>query len=439
MTTTQIGGDISPKLLKVMEIAKRDLEVQFLSLAHLLDEEMLTRAYHRLRKKAAAGVDGITKDAYGEHLASNISDLHCRLRGKRWRHQQILRVQIPKEKGKMRSIGLSSIEDKIVQGALAEVLGVVYEPLFKDFSYGFRPGRGAHDALRALDQAIYAGEANWILEADIEAFFDSIDRKLLMEMLRERIADSSFLRLIGKCLHVGVLDGTQVIEAGRGTIQGSALSPLLGNVYLHHVLDLWFERDVVPRLRGKAQLVRYADDFAITFEREDDAKRVRQVLGKRFARFGLSLHPGKTRLLPYRRPRTPSGKGPATFDFLGFTHYWGRSKAGHWKPAVKTRTARLSRSISSITDWCRRHRHLPVREQHAALLRRTTGHLNYFAVNGNSRSLQQFLHGVRRAWYKWLNRRSQRSRLNWKRFNDLLRDYPLPRPTIRVQLWRLPP
>ena len=383
-------------------------------------------------------MDGITKDAYGEHLASNIGDLHSRLRGKRWRHQQILRVQIPKEKGKMRSIGLSSIEDKIVQGALAEVLGVVYEPLFKDFSYGFRPGRSAHDALRTLNQAIYAGEANWILEADIEAFFDSIDRKLLMEMLRERIGDSSILRLIGKCLHVGVLDGTRVIEPDRGTIQGSALSPLLGNVYLHHVLDLWFERDVVPRLRGRAQLIRYADDFAITFEYEEDAKRVRQVLGKRFARFGLSLHPDKTRLLPYRRPRTPSGKGPATFDFLGFTHYWGRSRAGHWVPRVKTRTARLSRSISSIGDWCRRHRHWPVREQHAALMRRTTGHLNYFAVNGNSRSLQKFLHGVGRVWYKWLNRRSQRSRLNWKRFNDLLRDYPLPRSTIRVQLWRLP-
>lgn len=182
-----------------------------------------------------------------------------------------------------------------------------------------------------------------------------------------------------------------------------------------------------------------ATHLAITFEYEDDAKRVRQVLGKRFARFGLSLHPDKTRLLPYRRPRTPSGKGPATFDFLGFTHYWGRSRKGHWVPRVKTRTARLTRSISSITDWCRRHRHWPVREQHAALMRRTTGHLNYFAVNGNSGSLQPFLHGVRRAWHKWLNRRSQRSRLNWTRFNDLSRDYPLPRPTIRVQLWRLPP
>jgi len=234
MTVTQMIGDISPKLLKVMERAKRDPEVRFLSLAHLLDEELLTRAYHRLRKKAAAGVDGITKDEYGVDLASHISDLYSRLRGKRWRHQQILRVHIPKEKGKTRAIGLSCIEDKIVQGALAEVLGAVYEPVFKDISYGFRPGRSAHDALRPLNQAIYAGEVNWILEADIEAFFDNIDRKLLMKILRERIADSAILRLIGKCLHVGILDGTQVIESDRGTIQGSALSPLLGNVYLHH-------------------------------------------------------------------------------------------------------------------------------------------------------------------------------------------------------------
>lgn len=439
MTVTQITDGISPKLLKVMERAKRDPEVQFLSLAHLLDEEMLTRAHRRLRKRSAAGVDGITKDEYGANLALNIRDLHSRLRGKRWRHQRVLRVQIPKEKGKMRTIGLSCVEDKIVQGALAEVLGAVYEPLFKDHSYGFRPGRSAHDALRTLNQAIYAGEANWILEADIEAFFDNIDRTMLMEMLRDRIADSSILRLIGKCLHVGILEGTRVIESERGTIQGSALSPLLGNVYLHHVLDSWFERDVVPRLRGKAQLVRFADDFAITFEREDDAGRVRQVLGQRFARFGLSLHPDKTRLLPHQRPRTSSGKGPATFDFLGFTHYWARSRSGQWVPRVKTRTARLSRSITSIADWCRRHRHWPVREQHAALMKRTTGHLNYFAVNGNSRSLRQYLHGVCRAWHKWLNRRSQRSRLTWKRFNDLLQDYPLPRTTIRIQIWRLPP
>jgi group II intron reverse transcriptase/maturase len=435
MAATPIAEDISTKLLQVIERAKRDPEVQFLSLAHLLDEEQLTRSYQRLRKGASAGVDGITKDEYGVDLAMKIADLHKRLRSKRWRHQQILRVHIPKEKGTKRAISLSTVEDKIVQGALAEVLGAVYEPIFRDVSYGFRPGRSAHDALRALNQTIYKGEANWILEADIETFFDSIDRKMLMEILRERVADSSILRLIGKCLHGGSLAGTHTCEPPGGVTQGSALSPLLGNVYLHYVLDVWFERDVLPRLRGKAQLVRFADDFVISFEFEGDAKRVRQVLGQRLERFGLTLHPDKTRLIPFNRPRTPKGKGPATFDFLGFTHYWGRAREGYWLPRVKTRTARLRRSISSIADWCRRHRHLPVKEQHAALVKRTTGHLNYFAVNGNMRSLQQFLHGVRRVWHKWLNRRSQRSRLIWERYCDLLRDFPLPRASIQIQIW----
>lgn len=233
------------------------------------------------------GVDGITKEQYGQDLEAKLRDLHQRLRSKTWRHQPIRRVHIPKEQGKTRPIGISSIEDKVVQQAVREVLEAVYEPVFLDVSYGFRPGRGAHDALRSLNHALYRGEVNWILEADIVSFFDSIDRRMLMEMLRERVADGSLLRLVGKCLHVGVLDGAEYSEPDEGTVQGSSLSPLLGNVYLHHVLDLWFERDVLPRMRGKAHLVRYADDLVIGFEREDDAKRVMAVVGHRFERFGL--------------------------------------------------------------------------------------------------------------------------------------------------------
>jgi RNA-directed DNA polymerase len=256
-----------------------------------------------------------------------------------------------------------------------------------------------------------------------------------LEMLRERVVDGSLLRLIGKCLHVGILDGYEYSEPDEGTVQGSTLSPLLGNIYLHSVLDQWFERDVRPRLRGKAQLIRYADDFVIAFERQDDAERVQVVLGRRFERYGLELHPDKTRLIPFERPRTPKGKGPRTFDFLGFTFYWGKTRSGRRVPRVKTRKARLRRSLRTVTDWCRRYRHLPVREQHAALTRRVEGHLNYFGVNGNSRSLGQFVLGVVRAWHRWLNRRSQRSRLNWNRMNDLLAVNPLPKPSIRVQIW----
>ena len=440
MTATSMAETMTPKLLEVMERAKRDPQMRFLSLAHLIDEEALKRAYERIRKNAAVGVDGVTKEQYGKELESNVATLHGRMKTMRYRHQAVRRVHIPKEKGKTRPIGISSIEDKVVQGAIREVLQAVYEPIFSDRSYGFRPGRSAHDAMRCLNQTLARGDVNWILEADIESFFDSIDRKMLMEMLRERVADTSLLRLVGKCLHAGILDGEEYSEPSEGTVQGSSLSPLLGNVYLHHVLDQWFERDVLPRMQGKAHLVRYADDFVIGFEREDDAKRVMGVLGRRFERYGLRLHPDKTRLLPFGRPRKddPGGKGPATFDLLGFTVYWRRTRNGTWMPSLKTRTARLRRATMAVADWCRSHRHESVKEQHAALTRRIAGHFNYFGVNGNLQSLQLLVRQVERAWRKWLSRRGQRTPLSWKRFKDVLRKLPLPTPTIRVQLWMTP-
>ena len=269
------------------------------------------------------------------------------------------------------------------------------------------------------------------------SFFDSLDRTKLKELLQIRVADGSLLRLIGKCLHVGVLDGAEYTEPETGTAQGSVLSPMLGNVYLHYVLDPWFEREVKPRLRGEVHLVRYADDFVMTFERQDDAERVMEVLGKRMGRFGLTLHPDKTRLLPFRRPpagRT-DGKGPATFDFLGFTLHWRRARSGRWGMMCKTRQARLRRSIQAIADWCRRYRHLPVKEQHAALTRRIQGHFNYFGVSGNSHSLLLLVEQVKRAWYKWLRRRSQQAHLTWEGFGELLKRFPLPRPRISVRIW----
>jgi RNA-directed DNA polymerase len=437
MTAASTAGEMSPELLKVMERAKRDPHMRFFSLAHLLDEQALQRAYARLRKDAAVGVDGITKEQYGQELEGNVSDLHERMRTMRYRHQPIRRVHIPKDKGKTRPIGISCVEDKLVQGALCEVLEAIYEPVFADSSYGFRRGRSAHDALRALDRVLQ-GEVGWILEADIATFFDSIDRTMLMEMLRERVIDGPFLRLVGKCLHVGILDGEEFSEPDVGTVQGSALSPMLGNIYLHHVLDVWFERDVRPRLRGQAHLIRYADDFVIGFENEDDAKRVMAVLPQRFGRFGLTLHPDKTRVLPFGRPPSDQtkGKGPATFDFLGFTVYWRRSRAGRWVPSFKTRTVRLRRALKSVADFCRRHRREPVKEQQAGLKRRLVGHFNYFGVNGNIRSLRKLVRGTERLWRKWLRRRSQRTRLTWERFKaTILRAFPLPKPTIRVQIW----
>jgi group II intron reverse transcriptase/maturase len=428
---------MSPELQKVAERAQKEPDGRFHSLAHLLDELALYRAYSRQREDAAVGVDGCTKDEYAQGLGERLRSLHERLRTKRYRHQPIRRVHIPKGPGKTRPLGISAFEDKIVQEALREVLEAVYEQDFLDCSYGFRPRRSAHDAIRALHRAQTQGELNCVLEADIQSFFDSIDRKALLELLRERVADGSLWRLVSKCLHVGVLDGEEYTTPDVGTAQGSILSPLLGNIYLHYVLDRWFHREVRPRLRGRACLVRYADDFVIGFQYREDAERVLAVLHRRMQRYGLTLHPDKTRLLDFRRPPAAQqrGRGPGTFDFLGFTLYWRRSRRGRWYMACKTRRARLRRAIQAVYAWCRRQRHQEVVDQHAGLRSRLQGHFNCFGVNGNLRSLTCLLYHAHRAWHKWLNRRSQRARLTWERFLELLQTYPLPRPRVVVPIW----
>ena len=430
-------ANMSPGLLKVVERAQHEPEGRFHALAHLIDVPALGRAYRRQRSDAAVGVDGVTKEQYGQTLEANLQDLHARLKAQWYRHQPIRRVHIPKAQGKTRPIGVSAFEDKVVQDAVREVLEAIYEQDFLECSYGFRPGRSAHDAVRTLTRSVDQGEVRWIFEADIVSFFDSLDRTEFKKMLEVRVADGSLLRLIGQCLHVGVLDDEAVVEPELGTVQGSVLSPLLGNVYLHYVLDRWFATEVKPRLRGKATLIRYCDDFIIGFEREEEARRVLAVLEKRLGRFGLTLHPDKTRLLPFGRPPQAQqrGKSPATFDFLGFTFYWGRSRKGYWRMGCKTRRASLRRAKQALYDWCRRHRHQPVEAQHAALGRRLRGHFNYFGVNGNFQSLLRLIEATKRAWYKWLCRRSQRKRLTWERFTALLRQRPLPHPRITVRLW----
>ncbi len=427
------------KSTKLQEVATRakDPSARFYALAHLIDVTLLREAYRKLRSRAAVGVDGVTKKQYGEQLEENLQNLHERLRSGRYRHQLIRRVHIPKEGNKTRPIGISTVEDKIVQGALTTVLRTVFEPIFSDSSYGSRPKRGAHGAIRALNGAAYRKEVNWVYEADIQSFFDNVNRDMLLDFIQERVPDGSIRRLVGKCLHVGVLDGEETSEPDVGTPQGSVLSPMLANVYLHHVLDHWFHKVVYPRLRGKAHLIRYVDDFVVGFERKDDAERFAGVVGKRMARFGLTLHPDKTRLLRFTRPSRSqtSGKGPDTFDFLGFTCYWRRTRSGWWQPALKTRHGRLRKAIKAVYEWCRDHRHLPVEEQHRSLILKLKGHFNYFGVNGNVDCLYALVEQVRIAWRFWLNRRSQRARMTWERYEILLSAYPLPTPRIVVQVW----
>jgi RNA-directed DNA polymerase len=436
MNFTPMKKDRSTKLLEVAERAKNP-NLQLRALANLIDEEGLTLAFKRLQANAVAGVDGVRKAEYEKDLENNIKALYERMRAWQWRHQPVKRVYIPKGRGKTRPIGISCTEDKIVQGALYEVLKTIYEPVFHRDSYGFRPGRSQHDATRRLNGVLDSGGARWILEFDIESFFDSIDRKMLQEMLWVRVADKSLKRLVGKCLHVGILDGYEYSEPVEGTVQGSVLSPILGNIYLHHVLDDWFEREVRPRMRGKAHLIRYADDGVLAFERRDDAEKVLKVLHARFAKYGLRLHPDKTRLIRFTRPDEPGGgETRETFDFLSFTYFWRRTRTGRWRPGVRTHKASLRRFVMNVADWCRSQRHLPVKEQHAALCQRINGHFNYFGVNGNVRALKRVTRIVERIWRKWLRRRSQRTRITWHRFkNVILTAFPLPDPKIRVQIW----
>ena len=326
------------------------------------------------------------------------------------------------------ALTVPTLEDKILQRAVAMVLEAVYEQEFLSCSHGFRPGRSAHGALEALWSGTMDMHGGWLLEVDIRRFFDTLDHARLREILHQRVRDGVLLRLIGKWLKAGVLEAGELSYPEAGTPQGGVISPLLANVYLHEVLDKWFERDIRPRLDGKALLIRYADDFILLFEHEHDARWVYPQLQRRLEEYGLTLHPTKTRLVPFRQPPYRCETRPReTFDFLGFTHHWGRSRKGGWILKRKTASDRLSRSLRAVAEWCRKHRHDSLPAQHRQLCAKVKGHFGYFGITGNARCLQAFLQAVRRTWRKWLNRRSRKAAMLWERFARLEKHhYPLP-------------
>lgn len=427
MAETQSSEVISTKLRRVAELARNAPDMAFTTLAHHIDVEWLREAYRRTRKDGATGVDGQTAKQYEERLEDNLGSLLDRAKSGTYRAPPVRRVHIPKGDGKStRPIGIPTFEDKVLQRAVAMLLEAIYEEDFFDFSYGFRPGRSAHRALDAMRDKAMHWAGGWILEVDIQRFFDTLDHERLREILRRRVRDGVILRLIGKWLNAGVLEGKQLSHPDEGTPQGGVISPLLANVYLHEVLDTWFVRDVRPRLDHRAVLVRYADDFVLLFERKDDAERVMSVLPKRFAKYGLTLHPDKTRLTPFRRPdKAPPDEPPSTFDLLGFTHHWAPSRKGFW--VVKRRTAkdRLARAIKRVATWCREHRHVPIRLQWQALCRKLQGHYAYYGVTANGSQLDRFRWEVIGAWWKWLARRSNAGK-TWASMLHLLRHLPLP-------------
>lgn len=423
---------VSTTLQRIAQQAVQYPAMVFTTLAHLMDVDFLREAYRRTRKDAVPGVDGVTAAAYAEHLEANLSDLHERLRSGRYVAPPVRRTWLEKADGGQRPIGIPAFEDKIVQRAVAMLLGAIYEQDFRDFSHGFREGHSPHQALQELREQCMERNIGWIVDADVSGFFDNLDHGLLREVIRKRVKDGSLLRLIGKWLHAGVLEGESLTYPERGTPQGGVISPLLANIFLHEVLDEWYERDVKPRMKGRTFLIRFADDFVIGCEREEDARRIMAVLPKRFARFGLSIHPTKTVLVSFKRPgsQAESDAGNGTFEFLGFTHYWTKSRRGYW--VIKRRTARkrLRRTMKALWQWCRHHRHTALREQYRILCQKLRGHFQYYGIRGNYPRLAALFRYAEGAWRYWLSRRGHRHPPAGVQLERLRARYPLPVPRI---------
>ena len=442
MAGTSGSTNVLTKLGQIAKLAREMPQAALTTLAHHIDIEWLREAYRRTRKDGATGIDRQSADEYARNLDENLPSLLERAKSGSYVAPPVRRVHIPKagDGSQTRPIGIPTFEDKVLQRAVAMVLEAVYEQSFRDCSYGFRPGRSAHQALRVVQSQTVKMAGKWVLEVDIRNFFGTLNHSLLRDIVRKRVRDGVLLRLIGKWLNAGVMEHGAIEYPEAGTPQGGVISPILANIYLHEVLDEWFARQVVPRLAGRAILVRFADDLVIIFEYEQDARRVFEVLPKRLAKYGLTLHPEKTRLIDFRRPdRRVSAalnnadvrSRPDTFDLLGFTHYWAMSRKGYWVVKQKTAADRFRRTLKRIADWCQRYRHEPVPEQWTALRRQWLGHFAYFGSPGNIKALRNLRYRVLAVWRKWLSRRSQRAWISWDVMMRLLTRYPLPEPHIR--------
>lgn len=432
MTETQGSQDVSTKLERIAKLAKGKPGVSLLTLAHHIDMNWLREAYRRTRKDGARGVDGQSAEQYAEQLEDNLRSLLERAKSGQYRAPPVRRVHIPKGDGKeTRPIGIPTFEDKVLQRAVAMVIGEIYEQEFYDFSYGFRPGRSAHQALQAIQNTSWRMKGGWLVEVDIKKFFDTVDHSHLREILRRRIGDGVLLRLIGKWLNAGLLEGLVLSYPDEGTPQGGVISPLLANIYLHAVLDDWFVRDVQPALQREAAMVRYADDVAVLFASKQDAERFLEVLPKRFGKYGLTLHPDKTRMVPFQRPDRvdDDDDGPGTFDLLGFTHFWAVSRKGHWIVKQTTAKDRFSRALRRLREWCRWHRHDPLKTQHVTLTKKLNGHYAYYGITSNFDRIACFFMMAKRIWRTALARRSQQ-RMPWRKMQKLLERFPLPAPRI---------
>lgn len=423
---------VSTKLQRIAELARKAPMMVFTTLAHNINHEFLKEAHRRTRKNAATGIDGQTAKEYLKNLDKNLESLLNRFKSGKYRAPAVRRVYIPKgDTGKMRPIGVPTFEDKVLQRAVSMVLEAVYEQDFLNCSYGFRQRRSAHQALQTLGNGIMEMKGGYVLEIDIKNYFDTISREHLRNFLRQRMRDGVISRTIGKWLKAGVLEEGIIRQVDSGTPQGGVISPILANIYLHEVMDVWFEKVIKPRLQGTAMLIRYADDAVMVFSDQEDAKRIMKVLPKRMGKYGLTLNLEKTQLVTFRRPLLKQqGKQGKSFDFLGFTHYWGRSRKKKWIIKKKTAKNRLNRILKNINSWCREYRHAAVEWQRNKLELKIKGHYGYFGITGNIRSLMKFYRRTIQIWKKWLSRRSQKGWISWEQFYRLIKQHPLPPPRI---------
>ncbi|MGH8303087.1 MAG: group II intron reverse transcriptase/maturase [Steroidobacteraceae bacterium] len=442
------GQDVSSGLDRVREVARKDKDAKFTALLHHVDLDRLWRAYVAIRPQAAPGVDGVTWEAYGQDLRANLEDLLARVHSGAYRASPSRRVFIPKPDGRERPLGIATLEDKILQRAVVEVLNAIYETDFLGFSYGFRPGRSPHDALDALTVGIERKKVNWVLDADVSNFFSKLDHSWMRKFLEHRIADRRVLRLIRKWLNAGVIEDEEWTPSDEGAPQGASASPLLANVYLHYVLDRWVRQWRRKHAHGDVIIVRFADDFVAGFEHKSDAERFLADLRERFAKFNLELHPDKTRLIEFGRNAARDraardGGKPETFDFLGFVHTCGKNKSGGFWLRRKTVSKRMRAKLAEVKDQIKRRRHLPIPEQGAWLGSVVRGHLAYYAVPGNTDAVAAFRDEVTRYWFMALRRRSQRTTVNWDRMRLYvnrwlpparpMHPFPIVRFNVRIQ------
>lgn len=426
---------VSTKQERIARLARNNLAMAFTSLNHYVDYEWVRYAYECTRKDGAVGVDGQTAEAYAAHLEQNLLSLIDRLKSGRYKAPPVRRHYIPKTDGGQRALGIPGFEDKVAQRVITMLLEPIYEQTFLDGSFGFRPARSAHQALQAVRSGIMERGGRWVLDVDVRKYFASIAHAKLREFLSRRVTDGVVRRLIDKWLKAGVLEDGQLFYPDAGTPEGGVVSPILANVFLHYVLDEWVTEQVQPRLRGPSTLVRYCDDFVMLFAHKEDAERVLEVLGKRLGKYGLQLHPDKTRLVDfrYRKPHQHTSERSSlatSFNFLGFCHVWGRSRKG--KVVVRQLTAkdRLARTLKAFNQQCRRMRHWPLRDQHRRLTQMLRGHFAYFGITGNYDRLSDLLYHVRYCWRKWLSRRSDRRNLPWAAFGRIEARFPLATPVI---------